>query len=146
MNGIDKTNFTDQTIFRLNETSKIEIYQEINQTKSCRKKISKNVAAFDYIDKTLIVLFASSSEVCIISFVSVVGAPIGIAGACFTLIFSLTKVIMKKLLSITRNKKDKHDKILVLTKCKLNSIETLVSQALIDMEISHDCNDFESER
>ena len=45
---------------------------------------------------------------------------------------------MKKLLSITRNKKDKHDKILVLTKCKLNSIETLVSQALIDMEISHE--------
>ena len=118
MNGIDKTNLTDQTIFRLNETSKIEIYQEINQTKSCRKKISKNVAAFDYIDKTLIVLFASSSDVCIISSVSVVGAPIGIAGACFTLIFSLTKVIMKKLLTITRNKKDKHDKILVLTKTK----------------------------
>ena len=117
MNGIDKTNLTDQTIFRLNETSKIEIYQEINQTKSCRKKISKNVAAFDYIDKTLIVLFASSSYVCISS-VSVVGAPIGIAGACFTLIFSLTKVIMKKLLSITRNKKDEHDKILVLTKTK----------------------------
>ena len=45
---------------------------------------------------------------------------------------------MKKLLSITRNKKEKHDKILVLTKCKLNSIETLVSQALIDMEISHE--------
>ena len=45
---------------------------------------------------------------------------------------------MKKLLSITRNKKKKHDKILILAKSKLNSIETLVSQALIDMKISHE--------
>ena len=51
--------------------------------------------------------------------------------------FSLTTGIIKKLLSITRNKKKKHDKILMLAKSKLNSIETLVSQALIDMEISH---------
>ena len=60
------------------------------------------------------------------------------ASACFTLIFSLTTGIIKKLLSITRNKKKNHDKILVLAKSKLNSIETLVSQALTDMEISHE--------
>ena len=58
---------------------------------------------------------------------------IGVAGASFTLIFSVTTRIIKKLLSI----KKKHDKILMLAKSKLNSIETLVSQALIDMEISH---------
>ena len=46
--------------------------------------------------------------------------------------------MIKKLLSITRNKKKKHDKILMLAKSKLNSIETLISQALIDMEISHE--------
>ena len=69
---------------------------------------------------------------------SVVGAPVGIASASFTLIFSLTTGIIKKLLSITRNKKKKHDKILMLAKSKLDSIETLVSQALIDMEISHE--------
>ena len=45
---------------------------------------------------------------------------------------------MKKLLTITRNKKKKYDKILMLAKSKLNSIETLISQALIDMEISHE--------
>ena len=50
----------------------------------------------------------------------------------------LTTGLIKKLLSITRNKKKKHDKILVLAKSKLNSIESLVSQALIDMEISHE--------
>ena len=46
--------------------------------------------------------------------------------------------MIKKLLSITRNEKKKHDKILMLAKSKLDSIETLVSQALIDMEISHE--------
>ena len=65
------------------------------------------------------------------------GAPGGIASASFTIIFSQTRGIIKKLLSITRNKK-KHDKILMLAKSKLNSIETLGSQALIDMEISHE--------
>ena len=67
-----------------------------------------------------------------------VRAPVGIASPSFTLIFSLTTEMIKKLLSITRNKKKKHDKILILAKSKLNSIETLVSQALIDMEVSHE--------
>ena len=140
MTEIDKTNLTDQTKFRLNEISKIENYfnQEINQRKSCSKKLSKYVVAFDYIDKILIVLSKTSGGVCIISSVSVVGAPTGIAGPSFTLIFSLTTGIIEKLLSITRNKKKKHDKTLVLAKNKLNSIEALVSQALIDMEISHE--------
>ena len=66
------------------------------------------------------------------------GAPVGIASASFTLIFSLMAGIIKKLLSIIRNKKKKHDKIFMLAKSKLNSIETLVSQALIDMKISHE--------
>ena len=68
--------------------------------------------------------------------VSVVGVPVGITRASFTLIFSLTAGIIKKLLSITRNKKEKHGKILMLTKSKLNSIEALVPQALVYMEIS----------
>ena len=68
---------------------------------------------------------------------SVVGAPVGMVGASFTLIFSLTTGIMKKLLIKTRKKKKKPDNILMLAKIKLNSIETLVSQALIDMEISN---------
>ena len=77
-------------------------------------------------------------RVSIISFTSIVGAPVGIASANLTLFFSLTTGIVKKLLNITRNKKKKHDKILMLAKSKLNSIETLISQALIDMEISHE--------
>ena len=138
--AIDKTNLTNQTKFRLDEINKIENYfiEEITQRKSCSKKSSKYVAVFDYIDKALIVLSATSGGVSIISFTSIVGAPVGIASASLTLFFSLTTGIVKKLLNITRNKKKKHDKILMLAKSKLNSIETLVSQALIDMEIIHE--------
>ena len=102
------------------------------------KKISKYVSGFYYIDKVLIVLSAASSGVCITSCASVVGAPVGIASASFTLIFSLITGIIKKLLSITRNKKKKHDKILMLAKSKLDTIETLVSQALIDTDRNHE--------
>ena len=137
---LTKTNLSEQTKCRLSKIIAIEnyFYQEINQRKSCSKKLSKYVTAFDYIDKILIVLSATSSGVSIISFTSIIGAPVGIASASFTLIFSLTTGIIKKLLSITRNKKKNHDKILTLAKSKLNSIETLVSQALTDMEISHE--------
>ena len=95
---IDKTNLTNQTKFRLDEISKIENYfiEEINQRKSCSKKLSKYVAVFDYIDKILIVLSATTGGVSICSFTSVVGAPVGIASASFTLIFSLTIGIVKK--------------------------------------------------
>ena len=137
---INRTNLTEQTKFRLNEIGKIENYfhEEINQRKSCSKKLSKYVAVFDYIDQALIVLSATSGGVSIISFTSIVAAPVGIASASFTLFFSLTTGITKKLLNITRKKKKKQDKILMLTKGKLSSIETLVSQVLIDIEISHE--------
>ena len=146
MNEIDKTNLTDQTKIRLNKITEIEdcFHQEINQRKSCSKKLSKYVTAFDYIDKILIVLSAMSGGVSIISFTSVVGAPVfksvvGAPSASFTLIFSLTTGIIEKLLSITSKKRrKKHDKILMLAKSKLNSIKTLVSRALINLEISHE--------
>ena len=106
---IDKTNLTELTKIRLDKTTEIENYfiEEINQRKSCNKKVSKYVADFDYIDKILIVLSATTGGVSICSFTSVVGAPVGIASASFTLIFSLTRATVKKLLSITWKKKEK---------------------------------------
>ena len=67
----------------------------------------KYVTIFDYIDKILIVLSATTGGVSIISFASIIGAPVGIASASFTLIFSLTTGIVKKLLNITRKEKEK---------------------------------------
>ena len=71
-------------------------------------------------------------------FASVFGAPVAIASASFTLIFSLRTGIVKQLLIIARNKKKKHNKILMLARSKLNSIESLISEALIDLQISHE--------
>ena len=106
MDEINKINLSEQTKFHLDEISKIESYfiEEINQRKSCSQKLSKYVTTFDYTDKILIVLSATTRGVSIISFTSVIGAPVGIVSASFTLIFSLTTGIVKKLLNITRKK------------------------------------------
>ena len=60
--AIDRTNLTEQRKIRLNKITEIENYfhEEINQRKSCSKKLSKYVAAFDYIDKILILLSATT--------------------------------------------------------------------------------------
>ena len=140
MDKIDKANLSDQAKFRLDEIKKIENYfhEEINQRKLSTKKLSKDVTTFSYIDKILIVLNATAGGICIISHASVVVAPTGIASAGFTIVFSLATGLTKKLLKTTRNKNKKHDKILMLAKSNLNSIESLVSKALIDMDISHE--------
>ena len=137
---MNKSNSIEQTKFRLSEIFGIEnyFYQEINQRKSYSKKLSKYVAVFDNIDKILIVLSAATGGVSICLFTSIAGAPVGIVSASLTLFFSLSTGIVKKLLNITRKKKKKHEKILILAKSKLNSIETLISQALIDIDISHE--------
>ena len=72
---INKTNLLEQTKFRLSEISGIENYfhQEINQRKLCIKKLSKYVAAFDCVDKILIVLSSTTGGVSIISSTSIVG-------------------------------------------------------------------------
>ena len=92
MNEIDKTKLSDQTKFRLYEIKKIQdcFINEINQKKLYSKKLSKYVTIFDYMDKILIVLSATSSGVSIISFISIIGVPAGIATASFTFIFSIT--------------------------------------------------------
>ena len=73
----------------------------------------------------LIILSATSGGISIISFASIIGAPVGIASASFSLVFSLTTRIIEKLLNVARNKKKKHNNIVMLPKIKLNSIETL---------------------
>ena len=65
----------------------------------------KYITTFDYIDKILVVLSATTGGVSIISFTSIIGAPVGIVSASFTLILSLTTGIVKKLLNIIRKKR-----------------------------------------
>ena len=86
----------------------------------------------------LIILSATTGGTSIISFTSVIGVPVGIESVSFNLIFSLLTGSIKKLLNITRKKKKRHDQILVLAESKFNSIETLISQVLNDLDISHE--------
>ena len=60
-------NLSDQTKFRLNEINKIKDYfnSEIQERKTTSTKLSKYIAAFDYIDKTLIVLSATNGGISI---------------------------------------------------------------------------------
>ena len=122
------------------EIKNIENYfiSDINERKTYSKKLNRYVTIFEYIDKILIILSATTSGISIISFTSVIGTSVGIVSASFTLIFYLSTGITKKLLNMTRKKKKMHDKILLLVESKFNSIETLISQASNDLDISHE--------
>ena len=130
----------DLTKYRFEEINKVKDYlnSEIKDRKDIIKKISKYIAAFDYADKLFIKLSASFGTLSIALYATVVGIPAGIAGASLTLIFTVTIGVVKTLLNITRKKKKKHNKIVALARSKLNIIENLISQALIDFEITHE--------
>ena len=100
--------------------------------------MSKYTAALDYTDKTLIVLSETSGGISIISFADAIGIPARVINASLTLLFPLATGIIKKLLKETRKKKKRHSKIIMLAKSKLNSIESLMFQELIDLDISHE--------
>ena len=132
------SNLNDETLFRLNKTNKIGDYftTEIKEREALIKRLNKYIVAFDYTEKILIVLSAANGRISIISFSSIIEAHVWILSASFSVVFSLTTGIMKKLLQKTRNKKRNIMRI-VLAKSKLSSIETVISQALIDSEISY---------
>ena len=129
---------SNQIQFRLEKINKVEDYfiAEIWQRKQMSKKLSKYISAFDYFDKILMILSAAGDEVSITHFTNASGAPVGILRVTFSFAFSLTTGIIKKLLQITRDEKKKSNKIVMLTRSRLNSIETLTSKALIDYKIS----------
>ena len=125
---------------KLDEINNIKEYfnAEIKERKDIIKKISKYIVAFDYAEKVFITLSASFGTLSIASYATVVGIPAGIAGASLTLIFTITTGVVKKVLNITRKKKKKHNKTIALARSKLNTIENLISQALIDFEVTHE--------
>ena len=86
---------------------------------------------------SLIVLSIATGSISIASFATVIRAPVGIISASFSYTFSISTGIVEKLLKTTRNKK-KHNKIVMLARSKLNSIESKISEELINNEISHE--------
>ena len=126
---------TDQQ-FRLNRINEIRYYfvAAIKERELMSKKLGKYIASFDYFDKSLIVLSVKTGSISIASISTVTGAPVGIVGASFSLAFLIFTRILKIILKTTRNKKKKHNKIVLLARSKLNSIESKISKALINNE------------
>ena len=99
----------DLTKFRLDEINKIKDYlnAEIKERKDIIKKISKYIVAFDYADKLFITLSASFGTLSIASHATVIGIPVGIAGASLTLIFTVTTGIVTKIIKYQEKKEEK---------------------------------------
>ena len=127
------------TKFRLDEINKIKYFfnNDINDRKQQINKISKYVTAFNYAEKVFIVLSESFGSLSIASHATVVGIPVGMAGASLTLVFSACMGVVKTLLSATKKKKKKHNKIMMHASTSLSMIETLLSSSLMDFDISH---------
>ena len=105
------------------------------------KNIIKYITSSDYFDKSLNVLSILSGSISIASFASIIRVPTGIIGPSCSFTFSITSGFVKKFLKTITNKK-RHKKIVMLARSKLNSIESKISKALMDNEISHE--DFET--
>ena len=126
--------------YRLDDINKLRDYfdNEIKERKYIIKKLNKYLVSFDYLDKIFITLSASFKTLSIASYTSVVGIPAGITGASLNSVFTLGTCMSKSLLNLTKKRKKKHNKIIVLAKNKLNTIDTLLSSTLNDSNISHE--------
>ena len=95
--------------FRLNKINEIKDYfvAEIKERELMSKRLSKYFVSFDYFDKSLIVLSVTTGSISIASFATVIRALVGMASASFSLAFSISTGIVKKLLKTSRNKKKK---------------------------------------
>ena len=103
------------------------ILWEIKERELMSKRIWKYIAFFDYFDKSLIILSITTGCISIALFATVIGAPVRIASASFSLTFSISTGIIKKLLKTTRNKKKKHNKTVMIVRSKLNSTKIIWS-------------------
>ena len=133
-------NMSNEQQLRLKKIYEIKDFflAEIRERELISKNLSKYIASLDYFDKSLNLLSILSGSIFIASFASVIGAPAGIIGASCGFTFSITSGFVKKFLKTIRNKKKKHNKIVMLARSKLNSIESKISEALINNEISHE--------
>ena len=118
-------NQNDQQQFRLNKINEIkdDFVAEIKEKESMSKSLSKYIASFDFVDKSLILLSVTAGSISIASFATVIGVPVRIVSASFSLSFSIFTGIVKKLLGTTRSKTKKHTKVVMLARSKLNSTE-----------------------
>ena len=137
--NLETMTLNEQTNYRLNEISKIKNYFEceIKDQELLTKKLSKYITCFDYTDKILTAFLTIFSRVNVFSHVKK-RKHAGLILSVFSLFFCLRAGIIKKLLYEKKKRKKKHNKLHYLGKNKLDCIEMLISQSIIDLNISHD--------
>ena len=87
------------------------------------KKRKKVYRVLNYIEPLVILISTVTGCVCISSFASLVGMPIGITSSALRLKVCVITVGMKKYKPKIEKKKEKHNKMLLLAKSKFNSVE-----------------------
>ena len=114
------------------------LIDEINRNELISKKHKKVCTTLNYIQHSLILISTITGCIFISAFASLVGIPIAITNSAVGLTSCVLTAASKNYKSIIKKKKKKHDKIVLLAKSKLNSMEVLLSKALIDSVISHE--------
>ena len=101
------------------------------------KKHKKVCTTLNYIGHFLILAFTVTGCISIFPFGFLIKIPIGITSSAFGWTICVITARIKKYESIIKKKKRKHEKTVLLAKSVLNSIDVLISKALIDSVISH---------
>ena len=101
-------------------------------------KHGKVFTTLNYIEHFVILPSAAIGCISLCALASLLGIPIGIASSIIGLNMCAITAWIKKIKSIIKKKKKKHNKIVLLAKSKLNSLGVLISIALIDSNVSHD--------
>ena len=102
------------------------------------EKHKKVCRSLNYFENFLVSVSAVSGCVSISAFTSLVGVFVGIANFAVGLKICVITAGIKKYKSIIKNKRKKNNKLVFLTKAKLNTIEVFISKVLIDSYINHD--------
>ena len=107
-------NISNNQQFRLNKINPIKDYfiAEIRERELMGKNLSKYIASFEYLDKSLIVLSVATGSISIASFATAIVALVGILSASCSLAFSITTGFVKTFLKTIWNKKKKTIKLL----------------------------------
>ena len=102
------------------------------------RKHKKVCTTLSYIEHSLILASTITGCISISAFSCLISIPIGITSSAIGLKICAITAGIKKYNSIIKKKKNNHEKIVLLAESKLNSIEVLISKALITSVITRD--------
>ena len=113
------------------------ILEEIKHNDLISEKYKKTYKYSNYVEQLLISASTVTGCVSIFAFALLVAIPVGIPSSAVEIKICAIMAGIKKYKSIIKKKKKKHDKIILLGKDKLNSVEVLMSKAVINSYISY---------